>query len=72
MLGEYCPIDTSNAEGRFASLVLCPNPPLPGLPDHALPVLNHDRTDHNTNGALVRMHSNSSVIQSLLYDYAGI
>ena len=22
--------------------------PLPGLPDHALPVLNHDRTDHNT------------------------
>ena len=26
--------------------VLCHNPPLPGSPDHALPVLNHDRTDH--------------------------
>ena len=24
------------------------NPPLPGLPAHALPALNHDRTDHNT------------------------
>ena len=44
------------------------NPPLLGLPDHALHVLNHDRTDHNTktNGALV--HSNYSVIHLLLYD----
>ena len=25
------------------------NPPLPGLPVHALPVLNLDRTNHNTN-----------------------
>ena len=32
----------------FASKVLRHNPPLPGLPDHALPILNHDRTDHNT------------------------
>ena len=28
--------------------MLCHNPPLLGLPDHALPVLNHDRTDHIT------------------------
>ena len=44
------------------------NPPLPGLPVHSLPVLNHDRTDHNkkTNGALV--HSNSSMNQLLLHD----
>ena len=41
------------------------NPPLPGLPDHALLVLNHDQTDLN-NGALV--YSNSSMIQLLLYD----
>ena len=49
-------------------VVLRHNPPLPGVPDHALPVLNHDQTDHNTktNGAM--MHSNSSVIQLLLYD----
>ena len=33
---------------KFASEVLCHNPPLPGLPDHALPISNHDRTDHNT------------------------
>ena len=32
----------------FASEVLCHNPLLPGLPDHALPVLNHNQTDHNT------------------------
>ena len=41
---------------------------LPCLADHALPVSNHDWTDHNTkptNGALVQ--SNSSVIQLLLY-----
>ena len=25
------------------------NSPLPGLPDHAFPVSNHDRSDHNTN-----------------------
>ena len=24
------------------------NPPLAGLPVHALPILNHDQTDHNT------------------------
>ena len=33
----------------------------PNSCDHALPVLNYDRTDHKTNGALV--HSNSSMIQ---------
>ena len=32
----------------FSIEVLCHNPRLPGLPDHALPVLNHDQTDHNT------------------------
>ena len=32
----------------LASKVLCHNPPLPGLPDLVLPVLNHDRTDYNT------------------------
>ena len=32
---------------EFASVVLCHNPPLPGLSDQALPVLNYDRTDHN-------------------------
>ena len=32
----------------FASKVIRHNPPLPGLLVHALPVLNHDRTDHNT------------------------
>ena len=39
----------------LASEMLCHNPPLPGLQDHALPFLNHDRTDHNTktNGARV-------------------
>ena len=48
---------------QFADKVIRHNPLLPGLP-----VLNHDRTDHNTSpiGALV--HSNSSVIQLLLYD----
>ena len=30
------------------SPVLCHNPPLPGLPDHALSVLNHEQTDLNT------------------------
>ena len=33
---------------EFANEVLCHNPPLPGLPDHTLPLLNHDRTDHKT------------------------
>ena len=27
--------------------MICHNPPVPGLPVHALPVLNHDWTDHN-------------------------
>ena len=48
----------NTSEGLFHNL------PLPGFLDHALPVLNHDRTDHSihkTNGALV--YSNSSVIQ---------
>ena len=50
----------------IASVVLCRDHPLPGLPDHTLHVLNHDRTDHNTktDGALV--HSNSSLIPLLL------
>ena len=34
--------------GLFAGEVLRNNPPLPDLPYHALPVLNKDRTDHNT------------------------
>ena len=44
------------------------DPPLPGLPVHALSVLNHDQTVHNTktNGALV--HSNCSVNQLLPCD----
>ena len=33
---------------QFAREMLCHNPPLPGLPDDILPILNHDRTDHNT------------------------
>ena len=32
----------------FTVEVLCRYPLLPGLPDHAFPDLNHDRTDHNT------------------------
>ena len=32
----------------FASVVLCHNPPLSGLLDPALPVLNHNQPDHNT------------------------
>ena len=31
-----------------ADKVISHNPPLLSLPDHALPVLNHDRTDYNT------------------------
>ena len=34
-----------NALFQFAIEVLCHNPP--GLPDHVLPVLNHDRIDQN-------------------------
>ena len=41
------------------------HPPLPGLLDNAFPGLNHDQTNHETNGILV--HGNSSVIQLLLY-----
>ena len=33
---------------QFSIEVLCHNPPLLCLPDHTLPVLNHDQTDHNT------------------------
>ena len=53
----------------FIIKVLHHNPPFPGLPDHAKPVLIHDRNDHNrkTNGALV--HGNSSVIRVLLLHY---
>ena len=53
---------------EFSIEVLRHNPPLPGLPDHALPVLNHDRTDHNKKTNVAMVHSNSSVIQLLLYD----
>ena len=35
-------------DGVFADKVIRHNPPLQGLPVHALPVLNHDRTVHNT------------------------
>ena len=34
---------------QFTSVVLCHNPPLPGLPNHAFRVLDDNRTDHNTN-----------------------
>ena len=52
----------------FADKVIRHNPPLPGLPVHALSDLNHDRNDHNTktNGTLV--HNNSSVNHLLLLD----
>ena len=33
---------------KLVEKVIRHNPPLTGLPVHALPVLNHDRTDHNT------------------------
>ena len=33
---------------EFAREVLCNNPQLLDLPDQALPVLSHDRSDHNT------------------------
>ena len=49
---------------------MCHNPPLPGLPVHALPLLNHDRTDHNTK--LMKhlcIATVSSVNQLLLYDF---
>ena len=35
-------------ESQLVDKVIRHNPPLPGLPVHALPVLNHDRIDHNT------------------------
>ena len=50
---------------QFASKVLCNHPPLPGLPDHALPVLNHNQTDPKTK---TMVHGNRSMIQLLLYD----
>ena len=53
---DYVMICLSN---YITSEVLCHNPLLPGLP--ALPVLNHDQTNH-TNGAPL-VHSNSSMIQ---------
>ena len=50
----------------FASVVLYHNPPLPGVPIYALPVLNHYRNGHETDGALA--HIKSSVIQLILHD----
>ena len=42
-----CDLCHKNHDHAFSwALVLCH--PLPGLPDHALPVMNQDRTDHNT------------------------
>ena len=35
-------------ECLFASIECCHRPPKTGRLDDALPVLNHDRTDHNT------------------------
>ena len=52
----------------FTSEVSCHNPPLPGLLDHALPVLNHDQTDHNTKPMEHWCIATVSVIQLLLYD----
>ena len=50
------------------SRVLCHNPPLPGLPGSRFTCLEPqwNQSQHKTNGALV--HSNSSMIQLLLYD----
>ena len=42
--------DVCATENLFASEVLCHDPPLPGLPDHPLPVLNHNWTDHHFTG----------------------
>ena len=44
---------------------------LPGLPDHTLPGLNHNRTDHNTNPMGVLKHrivARYIWIHFLLYD----
>ena len=50
----------------FTSAVLCHNPPLPGLPDHTLPLLNHDQTQNQWSTGV---YSNSNVTQLLLlYD----
>ena len=35
-------------QNLFARVVSCHNSRLLDLPDHALPALNHDPTDHNT------------------------
>ena len=46
---------------KFADKVIRHNPPLPGVPIHALPDLNHDGNDHNkkkNSGALVQSISN--------------
>ena len=53
----------------FADKVIRHNPPLSGLPVHALPVLNHNRTDHNTKTSGALVHDNSSLNQLLLYDF---
>ena len=47
---QYISVHTVADENfmKFADKVIRHNPPLPGLPVHALPVLNHDWTDHNT------------------------
>ena len=48
--------------------MICHNPPLPGLPVRALPVLNHDRIDHSTETNVTLVHSNSRVNQLLLHE----
>ena len=47
MIRHYV-IHPTSYESQLVEKVTRHNPPLTGLPVHALPVLNHDRTDHNT------------------------
>ena len=44
---DCSPFDLSE-RALFTDKVIHHNPPLPGLPVHTLPILNHNRTDHNT------------------------
>ena len=50
---------------QFASKELCHNPPLPGVQDHALPLLNHDL---NQSKHKPTEHWCHSMILLLLYD----
>ena len=60
----YHPLTSQISLPLFADKVIRHNPPLPGLPV----VLNHYRTDHNTNQWSTGAYSNNSVNLLLLYD----